>query len=438
MYHDSIEKMMKEKGISTGDRVSVNKKGNTYEGALMPRIETGDRSCIVIKLDNGYNIGIDCQGAKISKVSSRERQKVAAAGRRTAPRKGKPHVSIVSTGGTITSRVDYKTGGVTSLTDPEELVKHIPELGDIASVSVSSPFTIMSESMTHEHWQKLSAEVSRHLRKSEGVVVTHGTDTLHFTSAALSFMLPGLGKPVILTASQRSTDRGSSDGPMNLACSARAALSDMSAVGICMHGGMNDDFCILSRGTKVRKMHTSRRDAFRPINDIPLARVWNDGRIEKLQDIPPRTGKVPRPDTAFEPKVALVKTYPGCSPDIIDYYSRKGYRGIVVEVMGIGQLPTSGRNSWIRTLRKATESGMLIFGAATTLYGRLNPNVYAEGRMTKDAGVVHLGDMLPETAYVKLGWVLGHTKSADKAREMMLRNYAGEISERLHPDSFLY
>jgi glutamyl-tRNA(Gln) amidotransferase subunit D len=292
--------------------------------------------------------------------------------------------------------------------------------------------------MTHEHWQQLAKSVAKELKTSRGVIVTHGTDTLHFTAAALSFMLRDLGKPVVLVGAQRSTDRGSSDAAFNLLCSTRVALSDMAAVGICMHGNMADDYCIFTRGTKVRKMHTSRRDAFRPVNDKPLAMVWPDGKIKKMQRVPKRSSSTAKADTSFEPKVALIKSYPGRMPDVIDFYVNKGYRGLVLEATGLGQLPTYGKVSWLKSIKRATDRGVLVCGAAETLYGRLNPNVYTEGRMCKEAGVLFLEDMLPETAYVKLGWVLGHTKSAEKAKEMMLTNYAGEISARIMAGSFLY
>jgi glutamyl-tRNA(Gln) amidotransferase subunit D len=201
---------------------------------------------------------------------------------------------------------------------------------------------------------------------------------------------------------------------------------------------MSDDYCIFTRGTKVRKMHTSRRDAFRPINDRPLAKVWPDGKIQKMQKVPARSKSGAKADTAFEPKVALIKSYPGRMPDIIDFYVGRGYRGLVLEATGLGQVPTYGKVSWVESIKKATEKGVLVCGAAETVYGRLNPNVYTEGRMLKEAGVLYLQDMLPETAYVKLGWVLGHTKSAEKAREMMVTNYAGEITERTLPGTFLY
>ncbi|UCD02781.1 MAG: Glu-tRNA(Gln) amidotransferase subunit GatD [Candidatus Aenigmatarchaeota archaeon] len=437
MYSGKPRKLLHERNIRVGDRIAVEKNGIRYEGTLMPRPEIGDAACIVIKLDNGYNIGIDCRNVRISKLTDEKNGREGVATGTFRMNKKNPQVSIVTTGGTITSKIDYKTGGVTSLTTPDDLQRKIPRLGKFAKIRIENPFNIMSESMTPSHWQNLAKVVARELRKSEGVIVTHGTDTLHFTAAALSFMLRDLNKPVVLTGSQRSTDRGSSDGFSNIICSARVALSDMAAVGICMHANMDDDYCIFTRGTKVRKMHTSRRDAFRPINDIPLAKVWPDGKIEKLQGVPPRKKGAVKLETSFEPKVALVKFYPGCNPEIIDYYLKKGYKGLVVEVTGLGQLPTYGKNSWIDTIKRATERGMLIFGAAETIYGRLNPNVYTEGRLTKEAGLIHLQDMLPETAYVKLGWVLGQTKKPEKVAERMLTNYAGEMRDRTVMGTFL-
>jgi glutamyl-tRNA(Gln) amidotransferase subunit D len=448
MYSEKVAKALKEAKAEIGHRVVVEKAGKRFEGLLMPKAGSSDPDSIAIKLDNGYNIGVKFDhGVKITRSHGKEPKEVVEEERVEMGKvkkslmkvefdKNKPQVSIITTGGTITSRVDYKSGGVTTLMSPEEMVHNVPEIAKFAKLKMESPFSIMSESMTHEHWQKIAVEVAKELHHSEGVIVTHGTDTLHYTAAVLSFMLPGLGKPVVLVGSQRSTDRGSSDGSFNLICGARVALSDMAAVGVCMHGDTNDGCCIFTRGTKVRKMHTSRRDAFRPINEQPLAKVWPDGRIEKLQDIPKRNGDVPKPDTAFEPKVAIVKSYPGSDPGVIDHYVDKGYRGIVILATGLGQVPTHGKGSWLGSVKNAVERGVVVCGAADTIYGRLNPNVYTEGRMIRDAGLVHLEDMLAETAYVKLGWVLGHTKKPEEAIRMMLTNYAGEITPRSGTEDF--
>lgn len=440
MYPENVKKIFAKSNINIGDRISIESRGRIHEGILMPKTDLGNANSITIKLDSGYNIGLLWKNSKIRKLASHKdkspKEKKPESKIKIDFRK--PHISLITTGGTITSKVDYKTGGVTSLMTAKELLSSVPELNDFSSIDILHPINVMGESMSPRHWQQLATIIAKQLKKSEGVILTHGTDTLHFTASALSFMLKDLSKPVVITGAQRSSDRGSSDSAFNIICSARAALSDIASVGICMHANRGDDYSIFTKGTKVRKMHTSRRDAFRPINDVPLAKVWPDGKIEKMQDSPKRSKKVTVADTRFEEKVALLKLYPGASPKILDFYTREGYRGIVLELLGLGQAPTYGPLSFMKSIKKATENGVLVCGAAETLYGRLNANVYKEGRLTREAGVLHLEDMLPETAYVKLGWVLGHTKSLEKAREMMLENIAGEITKRSLPGTFLY
>ena len=432
MHSKTIESFLRSKKIKVGDFIRVDKSGRAYEGILMPQTGSGDSESIVVKLDSGYNIGVRFENARISRVTRKEKttrwekEKLSF-----DPRK--PAVSIISTGGTITSRVDYKTGGATALTRPADILKNVPELADIANIkNILKPFTIMSESMNHTHWQSLAKTCARELNKKEikGVLVTHGTDVLHFTAAALSFFLKNLGKPVVLLGSQRSSDRGSSDAGMNLVCSAHTAISDMAEVGICMHGSIADDYCIFSRGTRVRKMHTSRRDAFRPVNEPPIAKVWPDGKVEVTNNHRKRDEKKKiELDAKFEPNIAMLLTYPGSDPSVMSYLIKKGCKGFVIQATGLGQVPAK-TNSWLPAIKSAVDSGIPVFLAAKTIYGRLNCNVYSEGRAVVAAGAVPLEDMLAETAYVKLGWVLGHTKDMKKAKEMMLTNHSDEISSR--------
>jgi glutamyl-tRNA(Gln) amidotransferase subunit D len=208
-----------------------------------------------------------------------------------------------------------------------------------------------------------------------------------------------------------------------------------------MHGESGDSFCLFNRGTKVRKMHTSRRDAFRPINDLPLARVYPDGRIDIInRDHTKRNDREDvEADTRYEPRVALLKAYPGSEPGIIDYLVSRGYRGFVIEAGALGHVPTFARKSWISTIKRHVRDGIPFVTSSQTLYGRINPNVYTNLRILyHEAGAIPGEDMLPETAYVKLGWVLGHTRSMEKVREMMLTSYAGEITKRSLPQTFLY
>jgi len=453
MYSGKIEAVLKAKKIRIGERILVEKEGKRHEGLLMPRIDLGDRDSIVLKLDNGYNIGIrHKKGMKIDRsrtaepkgLKEEEEYELGKTKKRYLevsfdPKK--PPVSLIATGGTVASRVDYRTGGVNAISNPKEILHNVPELAEIVNIKETiTPFTKMSEDMEPHDWKSIAEAAAKRLNSGDhGVIITHGTDTLHFTAAALSFFLRNLTKPVVLVGSQRSSDRGSSDAGMNLICAARVAVSDIAEVGICMHGEPSDTYCLFLRGTKVRKMHTSRRDAFRPINDLPLAKVWPDGRLDKINpDQKKRSGGKVEADIKFEPDIAILKAYPGSDPGVIDYHIRKGVKGFVIEGTGLGHVPTFAKKSWIATIKKHSESIPFVV-APQTLYGRVNPDVYTNLRMLfHDARAIPGEDMLPETAYVKLGWVLGHTKVMEKIREMMLTNYAGEITSRSLPETFLY
>lgn len=440
MYSKRIEDELKRKGISAGDEVKVAHSGRTLEGVLIPRPDSGNGSTLIIKLKNGYNIGIEFdKNTSITKVGSHRQSfefpKVELKGKRSLPK-----VTIMATGGTIGSKVDYETGGVYALTKSEELLYLIPELSEIADIKIEGLMSVMSEDMTYKEWQRIAAAAAEALNSGcRGVVITHGTDIMHYTAAALSFMLSGLNAPVVITGSQRSSDRGSSDAFMNLICATRlAAGSDIAEVGICMHADSSDRFCNFTRGTKVRKMHTSRRDAFRPVNNKPIARLSMGGGIEYLSDyrkMTGRKGKV-RAVTGFEPKVALVKFYPNSDPDLLEYYSSKGYKGIIIEATGLGHVavsPNDARYSWVPHIRKAIDDGLVVGVTSQCLNGRVNRYVYSNLRRVSETGAVYCEDMLPEVALVKLGWLLGNYKK-DEATAMLDKNIAGEITERTEVD----
>jgi len=258
----------------------------------------------------------------------------------------------------------------------------------------------------------------------------------------LSFFLKDLNKPVVITYSQKSSDRASSDANLNLQCAALAAITDMAEVMVVGHASINDDFCYAIPGTKTRKMHTSRRDAFKSVNAKPLAKIFRD-KIEIISDyrVSNKKNKVSL-DATFEPKVALVKIYPGQSPEILDFYAKENYRGLILELSGLGHLPTKrSRNSWIKKLKDVQKKGMIICAASQTIYGRLNPLVYSNGREIFETGVIYLEDMLSETAFVKLSWILGKRKTPKAkneieqfrkwVKEKMLENFSHELNDRL-------
>ena len=450
-YSPKIRNLLKKKKIGVGDRISVVKDKKMFEGLLMPRTEIGDLNSIVIKLDNGYNIGIRFdKGTKIKKSKKREPKKIKEEMKFEMGKEKfkklkfdpkKPKVSLVMTGGTIVSRVDYKTGGVKALEKPEELLSNIPELRDIVYIKdVSSPFKKMSEDLDYKDWQKLAILVAKELNKNKGVIIAHGTDTLHYTAAALSFMLKNVYKPIVLVGSQRSSDRGSSDSSMNLICASHVAISNIGEVGTCMHGSTDDHYCYFTRGTKVRKMHSTRRDAFRSINEPPLAKVFPNGKISIMNKNHKNRddNKKAIIDVKFESRVALLKAYPGSEPEILEFLVKKGYKGFVVEGTGMGHVPTFAEKSWVPVIKKIIKDGIPVVIAPQTIYGRINTKVYSNLRILfHEAKAIPAEDTLPEVAYLKLGWILGHTKDLEKVRDLMLTNIAGEITERSEIDTFL-
>ena len=426
-----------------GDTVKVHAKDGIYEGILIPRPEIFEEDHTIIKLDSGYNIGIENRNiAKIEVVKKYVKKK--AEKHEMAYKKGLPLVPILSFGGTISSRVDYKTGGVYADYTAEDFVAMLPELENAANLRAEKVIGIMSEDMSPDDWQLMARRIAKELNDDEvsGVVVTQGTDTLHYSTAAMSFFLQHINKPVVFTASQRSIDRGSSDAFSNLLCSVHAAARfDGASVVTCMHATSSDGFCILNRGTKVRKMHTSRRDAFRPVNELPLAKVHENGDIETLNgNYKKRNDSKVTVNDKFEPKTGLIYVYPGMNPDIFDYYMEKKYRGIVIAATALGHVPTTNpKYSLMKKLKELIDNNVAVIISTQTIYGRVHPYVYTNLRkLSVGLGCIFAEDMLPETAYVKLGWVLGHAHKLEEIKKMMLTNYAGEISERTDEKSFLY
>lgn len=425
----------------SGDKVIVKTEDALVEGILMPRPKILEADVTVIKLDNGYNIGID--NSKIKEIRLKEAyvQKKADM-RKLDVRADLPTVSIISCGGTISSRVDYRSGGVSADYSAEDFVAMLPELQDAANIVAHPLMNIMSEDMGWQEWKKMAKAAAKELNLgASGVVLTQGTDTLHFSSAALSFMLHNVTKPVVFTASQRSIDRGSSDAYQNLMCAVQtAARSDIAGVMTCLHGTTNDDFCLLINGTKVRKMHTSRRDAFRPVNALPLAKVFEDGRFEVINDgYRKRSEGKAEVDDKFDENVAMVYVYPGMDPGVIDYHIDSGTKGLVIAATALGHVPTESKKSLLPCIKRAIDKGIPVVIASQTLYGHVHPLVYANLRaLSIKLGCIFAQDMLPEVAYIKLGWILGHTLDMQEIKERMLHNYVGELNPRETPDLFRY
>jgi glutamyl-tRNA(Gln) amidotransferase subunit D len=415
-----------------GKPVNQTGEGKVYEGILIPRSETGDGKHIVVKLKSGYNIGVRVNpDMKIEKVGKGVKPSFAAP---ALPEQNPdlPRVVIMSTGGTIASRVDYRTGAVRSALSASDLYGVVPELGDIARVDTQILFSLYSENITPKHWTEIAEATAEHISRGvSGVIIAHGTDTMAYTAAALSFALQNLPVPIILVGAQRSSDRPSSDAATNLIGAVQAASkAPFAEVVIAMHETFSDTAIIINRGTKVRKCHTSRRDTFKPVNATPIARI-KDQEIIMLTDVykkrDPAKKLVVKPN--FSDKAALVKFHPGLDPEVINWYVDRGYKGILLEGSGLGHVS----KYCFDPIKNAVKQGVVVALASQCIWGRVNMHVYDTGRDLLTRGVIPLEDMFPETALVKLMWVLGQTEDAEEAKKLLKANLAGEFSPRTLP-----
>ena len=431
-YWGFVLKVLQSASCEIGDIIRIKKEDKIFEGILIPRSESRDDKHIVIKLKNGYNLGIKITSkTKIGRLGKGVKPSFAVP---SLPKQKSrlPKVAILSTGGTIASRVDYRTGAVRSALSASDLYGVVPELSDIARVETEIVFSLYSENITQVHWSQIAKKIEEHIRQGvNGVVVAHGTDTMAYTAAALSFALQNLPAPVILVGAQRSSDRPSSDAALNLLGAVQTACkAPFAEVVIAMHDNLSDNLIALNRGTKVRKCHTSRRDTFKPVNSIPIAKVNNDKIIMLSNQFIKRDTKrklILKPK--FSENVALIKFYPGFNPKIIDWQVKNGAKGLILEGTGLGHVS----KYCFESIKEAIANEVIVGLGSQCIWGRVNMNVYDTGRDLLNMGVIPLADMFPETALVKLMWILGQTSDPEEAKYLLTTNIVGEISPRTLP-----
>ncbi len=434
-----------------GDYVEVTTQDEAIKGILLQSPEL-EKNVVIVKLGSGYNLGID--RAAVKKISllpqpQQKKEETAATKKEKATSK-LPKITILHTGGTIASKVDYRTGGVTASFSADEMLKLFPELAGIAEITSRKIAQMQSEMVRFPHYNLIASEVKKEIESgADGIIVTHGTDTMHYSAAALAFIFESLPVPVILVGAQRSSDRGSSDAAQNLISAAYfIANSDYAGVAICMHESMSDASSLILPATKSRKMHTSRRDAFRPINATAIARADFEGR--KISFFAGNYGK--RGDAKGKKpvmrlfdekvKVGIIKTHTNMFAS--QFLAYQGFDGLIVEGTGLGHLPneeidefTAENKKIFAAVKKLIESGTVVVMAPQTIYGRIQLNVYTPQREIQSVGVLgNLSDMTPETAFIKLAWLLSNHKK-EEVRKLITQNLRGEITERTEPAAFL-
>ena len=416
-------------GVSVWSDVEVTTTGGRFRGIVLPRSETADERHIVLKLDSGYNVGLATDVIKGMVVHGRREANYQIPEQEFPTDPHKPNVVLFGTGGTIASRLDYRSGAVVPAFSPGELYGSVPELADYCNLRTEKLFGIFSENMGPSQYLTLARRIGQAIEAGvDGIVIGHGTDTMHHTAAVLTFMVQDPPVPIVLVGSQRSSDRPSSDAAMCLICAVKtAAESEIAEVLVCMFGPTSDQYCLLHRGTRVRKMHSSYRSTFRTIGDIPVGMV-DETRITTFRD-DYRRRRADRRATvidAYSEDVTLLYYYPGMKPDVMEALIERGYRGIVIAGTGLGHV----NKTVYPALKRAREAGVHVYMTVQTLWGFAGMYVYETGREMMQLGVVPLANMLPEVAFIKLSWVLGQTDDREAVKRLMLTRIADEITDR--------
>lgn len=420
---------LKKFNVRVWGQAVVETTRGRFVGTILPRAENDDDQHIVMKIPTGYNVGLDVSTITMMKEEGYKKANYKIPEKEFPVTPGLPKVKLFGTGGTIASRLDYRTGAVIPAFTPGELYGAVPELATICNLTTEKLFAVFSENMGPEQYKKLAVSIGQEIENGvEGIVIGHGTDTLHHTAAALTFMVQQPPVPIVLVGSQRSSDRPSSDAALNLMHATRTAgWSDIAEVMVCMFGPTSDEYGLLHRGTRVRKMHSSYRSTFRTIGDIPIAKVnrkeitplkkeYNHRRRDRSVKVLPY----------FEEKVAMLYYYPNMQPDMIDSLVDNGYRGIVIVGTGLGHV----NKPLYPAIVRAAEKGVAMYMTVQTLWGYVHMFVYDTGRDLMAKGIVPAENMLPEVAYIKLAWALGQTDNLEEVKKIMLTPVNGDITAR--------
>ena len=421
-YSGKSLSLLKENNAKVGDSIKIT-SDLTYTGILMPRYESGDDSHIILKLKSGYNVGININEIqKIEVIPSQEIKSEHV--EKQKENLSLPKILLISTGGTIASKVDYRTGAVTPALSASELNEAVPELAKIANIDSEVLFSEYSENLQQEHWLKIAEKLDS-ISNSDytGIIIAHGTDTMHYTSSFLSFALSGFPIPIALVGSQRSSDRPSSDAALNLIAATKFLTeSNVKGVFVVMHNNAGDETVVCHKGTRVRKNHTSKRGAFETMGDDP-AFIITENKIKKNMGDDFFKNTKYEPKLRLDTKVSLVKYHPGYDPKQVENLTKLGFKAIIFEGTGLGHVGKTMYN----VIKDAKKQGIFLGMTSQCLDGSVRMTVYDSGRDLLDLGIIPLENMISETALVKAMWSLGNSSNIEEMQALMLKNIASEF-----------
>ncbi len=330
----------------------------------------------------------------------------------------KPKVLLLTTGGTITM-LKNTNGALQPCEDAASLIKAIPELSSLAEIEILPIVNIDSSNFTPSEWLKIAKAIFQRMKDFDGFVVAHGTDTMCYTSAALSFMLQELNKPIVITGAQVPLEEIGSDGRSNLINAVRVAISNLAEV-VIVFGSQ------IIRGTRAKKVSAFDMQAFVSVNENPLGTIGLSIKYDDSAHF--RSKKKPLLRAFLKDDIAMIPVYPGIKPQIIDYLAQS-HSGIVIEGYGAGNLPTDDNINIIPAIKSAIERNVPVVVCTQCILGSTEMELYQVGRAALDVGAIPAMDMTPETTMVKLMWVLGQTDDLQSIDSMMQKSFVGELHE---------
>ena len=428
---------MQQNKVNPGDQVTIYLKDNHTESGII--VPSSKAKVTILKLSTGYNVGFENDQIKEIKVIKKATEQTTREEKNFTKNKDLKTISILHTGGTIASSVDYRTGGVVASFTPEDLVKLFPELPKIANIESDLIAQMWSDDLRIIHMQKIARAIEKKIKKgTDGILVGIGTDNLAVAAAAVFFMVEKTPVPIIFVGSQRSSDRGSSDAAMNLICAAKfITRTDFAGVAICMHASTEDDFCNILPATKTYKLHSTRRDAFQAVNAQPIAKVYyKEDKVEFQTDNYSKRNSDPAIiKDQMEERVGILKVHANMFVEQFKAY--RNFKGLILEGTGLGHAPIDSpkgaqeHQKIKEELQKLIDDGTIVVMTTACLFGSVNLQVYSKGRDLFKMGVINGHDMLSSTAQMKLSWLLANEKDSNKIKELIGQNLRGEIQTSL-------
>jgi L-asparaginase len=325
-------------------------------------------------------------------------------------------ILLLSTGGTIASRPG-KDGLEPGMTG-EDLISSLGDLKGRFSLDVKQLLNLDSSNIQAEEWQLMARSVYQNLPNYDGIVITHGTDTMAYTASMLSFMLPGLHKPVVLTGSQIPMDNMLTDARNNLFCALAAVEAGIMGVSVAFNRH-------IIRGCRAVKVRTMGFDAFESVNARYLGEIFADGLQVYDRNLPKQDTLELRDQISTD--VFLLKLIPNTNPRLFDHIQAIGYRGVVLETFGAGGMHFH-RRDLLEKLRMLEQQGIVVAACSQCLYEPSNFTIYEVGRKLLETGAIPAGDMTTEAAVTKLMWALGQTQDPAEVGRLFSTNLAGEIT----------